>query len=199
MWWRGRISTDQKSCLSRHTLSSRPSGSKIQNCNLWPSSHTYDRTEAQRRNKGISVRYTHDSMNTRQRCFPSALFIQSSSSFISFSYAFSESSGKVFIVCSNISSSILVTDGSVINYFANAIRTLSSADFEGQLSLAGSSMSEHVVQPWKDTKITTYLSLFDCFHSKPWARNISSLRKLILRFNTHCFSIYSIRHEIASS
>lgn len=55
----------------------------------------------------------------------------------------------------------------VISYFANAICTLSSADFEGQLSLASSSMSEHVVQPWKDTKITTYLSLFDCFHSKP--------------------------------
>jgi len=46
-------------------------------------------------------------MNSLQRFLPSLLFIQSSSSFVSFSYDSSANSGKAFMVCSNISSSIL--------------------------------------------------------------------------------------------
>jgi hypothetical protein len=89
----------------------------------------------------VSRGNTHDCINARQRCFPSALFINSSSSFISFSYVFSESSGKVFIVCSNISSSILVTDRSVESYLGRTSRTLLSVDLEEVLLLVDSSRS----------------------------------------------------------
>ena len=110
-------------------------------------------------------------MKTRQRFFPSSLFNHSSSSFINFSYAFSESSGKVFIVCSKISSSILMVEESVINHCANGNHTLSSEDFEEGLSLSDSNTSDTRVQRWKDSYITTHLSLFDCFHSKPCAKD----------------------------
>jgi len=50
---------------------------------------------------------THLSMKFLHFVFPSALFIQSSSSLTSLSYGSSASSGNVFIVCSKISSSYL--------------------------------------------------------------------------------------------